>query len=325
MDILRFIRHAHFSAGEITRIRQMLRPSGNTLILPYDQFIEHDCRHLDADSDSGNPDYIMELAVEGGYNGVAVHYGISNRFWSKTEGKVPLIVKINGKTSIPSEKLALSVPTSFVEDAVKLGATGIGYTMYYGTPSQDRDLPQLAGIRKECEKYGMPLIVWAYPRGEAIDVKGGRSTSYALESAARLAMEMGATIIKSNLPSNPKADFNSLEGVPKYYKEFEEWIKTIDPRKAKIERAKRIVRAVHGIPILFSGGSEISDNDLLDNASICLEGGCFGFIFGRNMWKREKKHALDITIKLQKLLDDSIKYPMVVDSKEPINYWKKPK
>jgi class I fructose-bisphosphate aldolase len=195
--------------------------------------------------------------------------------------------------------------------------------MYYGTPSQDRDLPQLAGIRRECEKFGMPLIIWAYPRGEAIDAKGGRDTSYALESAVRLAMEMGATIIKSNLPKNPKGDFNALEGVPKYYKEFEEWIKTIDPRKAKVERVKRIVRATHGVPILFSGGSEISDEDLLDNASICLEGGCFGFIFGRNMWKREKKHALEITAKLQKLLDESVKYPLTIENKESINYWKK--
>src|SRR3989304_6969122 len=82
MDQLRFFRHAGFSSGEITRVRQILRPSGTTFILPYDQFVEHDCRHLEAHSDSGNPKYILELARDAGHNAVALHYGLSRRFWS---------------------------------------------------------------------------------------------------------------------------------------------------------------------------------------------------------------------------------------------------
>ena len=65
-----------------------------------------------------------------------------------------------------------------------MGAVAVGYTMYYGSPRQTEDLPQLAAVRKECDKYGMPLIVWAYPRGAAMNEKGGAGTSYALESAA---------------------------------------------------------------------------------------------------------------------------------------------
>ena len=78
-DKLRFFRRCHFTPGELARVRQFLRPNGTTLILPYDQFIEHDCRHLEAASDAGNPDYILRLAVEGGYNAVAIHYGLIPR------------------------------------------------------------------------------------------------------------------------------------------------------------------------------------------------------------------------------------------------------
>jgi len=315
MDPLRFFRHVSFSTGELARLRQIVRPSGTTFILPYDQFVEHDGRHQDAQSDASNPDYIIELGLDSGCNAVVFHYGISNRFWSKVEGRIPLIVKLNGKTSIPSEKQALSVHTSWVEDAVKLGAVAIGYTMYYGSPRQDADLPQLAAVRKECERYGMPLIVWAYPRGEAIEEKGGRDTSYALESAARLAMEMGATVIKSNLPKPAKAEFLTNEKVPKYYREIEKWLQTLEPHEQKVERAKRIVKIAQGIPILFSGGVEITDEDLMDNARADVEAGCFGFIYGRNIWKREKSKALNIIEQLQALLDKSAERPLTVGSK----------
>ncbi len=303
-DKLRYFRHCHFSPGELARVRQFLRDNGRTLILPYDQFIEHDSRHLEAASDAGNPDYIVRLAVEGGYNAVAIHYGLTKRFWSKWEGQVPVIVKINGKTSIPSDAQALSVPTSFVEDAVRMGAVAVGYTLYYGSPRQDEDIPQLAEVRAVCEQTGMPLIVWAYPRGEAIDLKGGRDSNYAIESAVRMATEMGATIIKANLPKAPPEGFVDNARIPKYYRELErEWSKQKFEDTLQ-ERATRVVKASQGIPVLFSGGSQVGDDDLLWRAKLGVQAGAIGFIFGRNMWKRENTSAMAITRKIQKLLDE---------------------
>ena len=304
MDQLRFFRHCNFSSGELARIRQILRPNGTTMILPYDQFIEHDCRHLEAKSDAGNPDYIINLALKGQYNAIAIHYGLAKRFWSKYDGQIPLILKINGKTSIPSDKHALSTYTSYVEDAVKIGAVAVGYTMYYGSTRQDEDLPQLATVRKVCEQYGMPLIVWAYPRGEAMEAKGGKDSNYALESAARLAMEMGATIIKSNLPKTAKTDFFENEKVPEYYRNLEKELQTLNPAKQKTERARRVVSSAQGVPVLFSGGDLIEGSALDDNSNACIEGGCLGFIYGRNMWKRPENEAMQMSTELQKLLDE---------------------
>jgi len=302
-DPLHFFRKLHYSPGELARIRQIVRPSGRAIYLPYDQFIEHDCRHLDAESDAGNVDYIMKLAIDAGFNAVAFHYGISKRFWTKYDGQIPLILKINGKTSFPSQANPISSYTSWVEDAVRLSAAAIGYTMYYGTPRQDEDLPQLAAVRKKCDEYGLPLIVWAYPRGEAVDKKGGKDSSYALESAARMATEMGASIIKSNLPKPAKQDYFDNPGVPDYYKKVERELLTLPPKEQKIERARRIVKAASGVPVLFSGGEEIDEALLKENATACLEGGCFGFIFGRNIWKRPYKTAMMLTEKLAAILD----------------------
>jgi len=218
-------------------VRTFLRPNGRTLILPYDQFLEHDARHAEAKSDFANPDYILRLAVEGGYNAVAIHYGLSRRYWTKWEGRIPLIVKVNGKTSIPSEAQALSVHTSYLEDAV------------------------------------------------------------------RLATEMGSTIIKANLPQEPPAGFIENDKIPKYFRALEaEWAKRPFDETLP-ERAARVVAAAQGIPVLFSGGSEIGDEDLLWRAEVGVKAGALGFIFGRNMWKRESASALSIARKIQKILD----------------------
>lgn len=300
---MRFFQDRHYSIGELSRLRQMVRESGTSLILPYDQFIEHDNRHVHPNPVASDPDYICKLAEDGGYNGVAVHYGVAKRYWSKLQGSVPLVLKLNGKTSFPDQSEPLSVHTCSVEDAVKLGAAAVGYTMYYGSPRQTEDLPQLAAVREECDIYGMPLIVWAYPRGKAVDAKGGKECSYAIESATRMAVEMGATVIKANLPVATGADFFDNSSVPEYYRNVEKELQAMDPKAQKWERAKRVVEAAQGIPVLFSGGSQIGDEDLIENAQACIDAGCFGFIFGRNMWKREKKAALEMTEKFQGMLD----------------------
>ena len=72
-----------------------------------------------------------------------------------------------------------------------------------GSPNQAADIEQANEVRRECERYGMPLIVWAYPRGSAIKAKGGQDSLYAVDYAARVACEIGADIVKLNVP-NPK-------------------------------------------------------------------------------------------------------------------------
>ncbi len=300
---LRFFRRARFSKGELGRVGSFTRANGTTLILPYDQFIEHDMRHIEAGPDAARPEFILELGEAAGFNAVAFHIGIARRYWAKSKKRLPLILKVNGKTSIPSDDQALSVHTSFVEDAVDLGAAGVGYTMYYGSPRQDEDLPQLARVRKECERHGLPLVVWAYPRGSAIDAKGGKESSYALESAARLAMEMGASIVKSNLPKAGPEGYLKNEKIPNYYRDLEGDLSKLGALEQKRERARRVVEAAQGIPVLFSGGDGKGEAEVIENAKACAQAGCFGYIIGRNSWKRPKAEGVALAGKLRDVLD----------------------
>ena len=103
---------------------------------------------------------------------------------------MPLILKLNGKTDIPSADQALSPLHASVADAFRLGADAVGYTLYVGTPAAEADFAQYRQVRDEARRLGMPLIVWAHPRGAAIEAKGGKdsfSAGQAIDAVVRSA------------------------------------------------------------------------------------------------------------------------------------------
>ena len=197
--------------GKRARLHQLLYGSGpangTLLVLPIDQGLEHGPRDFFPNPDSKDPDYQFRLAAEAGYSALACQIGMASKYYPDYAGRVPLILKVNGKTDIPSSAKAFSSCNASVEDAVRLGADAVGYTLYVGSPRQDEDLAQLRQVRQDCDRFGMPLVVWSYPRGEAVEAKGGQNSFYAIDYAARMAMEMGADVVKLNMPKiNPEKD-----------------------------------------------------------------------------------------------------------------------
>ncbi|HXS46268.1 MAG TPA: hypothetical protein VN756_02270, partial [Solirubrobacterales bacterium] len=185
---------AELAPGKRTRLRRLLFEfgpgNGTLMLLPIDQGIEHGPRDFFPNPASKDPDYQFRLAAEAGYSALACQIGMASKYYPDYAGQVPLILKVNGKTDVPSSAKAFSSCNASVEDAVRLGADAVGYTLYVGSPRQDEDLAQLRTVREDCDRFGMPLIVWSYPRGEAVEAKGGPNSFYAIDYAARLAMEM---------------------------------------------------------------------------------------------------------------------------------------
>ena len=70
---------------------------GRSLLLAYDQGLEHG--PVDFDTTNADPNYILDIAVKGQYNGIILHHGIAEKYYDRNYHSVPLIVKLNGKTS----------------------------------------------------------------------------------------------------------------------------------------------------------------------------------------------------------------------------------
>src|SRR5271165_3223111 len=150
------------STGKRTRLHRILRShglgNGTALFLPYDQGLEHGPRDFFANPAATDPRYIIKLALEGGFNGIAIQIGLAEKFYWEFAGEVPLVLKLNGKTDIPAID-PLSPLNGTVEDAVRLGADAVGYTLYVGSPAQEQDFSQLRSVREDAARLGMPLIV----------------------------------------------------------------------------------------------------------------------------------------------------------------------
>lgn len=286
---------ATLAPGKRTRLRRLLYEfgpgDGTLLFLPIDQGIEHGPRDFFPNPDSKDPEYEFRLAAEAGYSAIACQIGLATKYYPAYAGQVPLILKINGKTDIPPADEALSPLNASVEDAVRLGADVVGYTLYVGSPRQDEDLRQLQTVREDCDRYGMPLMVWSYPRGREIEAKGGANSFYAIDYASRLAMEMGADIIKINMPKpNPEKDKDS----PAPYNEMD---------VTQEEAIRQCVESAGKSIVVLSGGSKVDDETLLNQAKNIMEAGGSGVIFGRNVWQREWGAALEIIGQIKEILN----------------------
>lgn len=281
------------SPGKRARLHRMMYEhgcrNGTLLILPIDQGLEHGPIDFLVNPPSANPEYPFELAIEGGYNAIACQIGFAEKYWPKYAGKIPLVLKLNGKTSIPPDDEPISPLNGTVEDAVRLGADAAGYTLYLGSARQEEDFLQLSAVREECLRYGMPLILWGYPRGTWVEKKGGRDSLYAVDYAARVAMELGVDVVKLNYPRHSEKDKDQ----PKPYAEMD-W--------DLAESASRVVASAQNTPVIFSGGSKVSDDDLLERARIAMEAGATGLIFGRNMWQRPMDDALEMARRVREIL-----------------------
>ncbi len=280
--------------GKRTRLHRLLYEfgpgRGTMMLLPIDQGLEHGPVDFFENPDSLDPTFQLRLARDGKFSGIVFHIGIAQKYMREFAGSVPLVLKINGKTNIPSEKFAFSPLDASVQDAVHLGADAVGYTLYVGSPMQTEDIAQLNRVRQDCDRWGMPLIVWAYPRGEAIEARGGRDTLYAIDYAARAAQELGADVIKVNVPDlNPEKQ----KQTPAPYAE-RMW--------TEADAARKVVASAGRAFVLFSGGAKVSDAELLAKTELVMRAGATGLIFGRNMWQRPMEQALALSAQIRGLM-----------------------
>ena len=285
----------NLSTGKRARLYTMMYGhgpgNGTLMLLPIDQGLEHGPIDFFDNPDALDTDWVLRLAVEGNFSGIAYHIGLAEKYHKQYAGRVPLVLKVNGKTNVPADDNSFSPLTSTVEDAVRLGASAVGYTLYVGSPAQDRDLQQANDVRRACEKYGMPLIVWSYPRGSAIKAKGGQDSLYAVDYAARVACEIGADIVKINVPKSEEAAAAS----PKPYNTL---------TMSEADGLRTVVKSAGRTLVLVSGGSKMGDEDTLHKARLAMETGCVGLIFGRNMWQRKWDDALAMSGRMHDLMKE---------------------
>lgn len=259
--------------------------SGKLLILPVDQGFEHGpARSFAANPAAYDPHYHFSLAVEAGLSAYAAPLGMIEAAATTWAGAIPTILKVNSANSLSRDKQgATQALTGSVADALRLGCSAIGFTLYPGSDSQYGMIEDLRDLAAEAKAHGLAVVVWSYPRGG--DLSGSGETALdVIAYGAHLAALLGAHVIKVKLPS---AELEQ-DAARKVYEERQ------IPREKLAERVRHVVQAAFDGRriVIFSGGAQKGREAVLDDIRAIRDGGGFGSIIGRNVFQRPRADAL---------------------------------
>ncbi len=264
-----------------------LAGTGQLVILPVDQGFEHGPARSFARNPAGyDPEYHVQLAIESGCNAYAAPLGFIEAVAGKYAGQIPLILKVNNSDSLSKLGGApISALTSTVREAVRLGCSAVGYTIYPGSDARNAQLETLRTVTEEAKANGLVVVVWSYPRGSGVS-KDGETAVDISAYAAQIAAQMGAHIIKVK----PPKDLVENAEAKKVYEEQR------IPRATLAERVRHVVQsAFDGRRIvIFSGGEAKDRATVLQEVQAIQDGGGFGSIMGRNAFQRPKAEAIQL-------------------------------
>jgi len=260
-----------------------LAGTGKMVILPVDQGFEHGpARSFAPNPAAYDPHYHFQLAIDAGLNAYAAPLGMIEAGASTFAGAIPTILKLNSSNSLATEKD--QAVTGSVNDALRLGCSAIGYTIYPGSEYAFDQMEKLRALSEEAKDAGLAVVVWSYPRGPMLD-KAAETAVDICAYAAHMAALLGAHIIKVK----PPTEVVSLEAAKKTYATQNIDISTLAARVKHVVQCCFNGRRI----VVFSGGEFGGDvNTLYDGIRGVYQGGANGSIIGRNTFQRPRDEAL---------------------------------
>ena len=195
-------------------------------------------------------------------DGILLFAGVLTRHWSAL-GAAAAIVNVTASTkrSIHTHK----VLCTDVEAAVAAGADLVAVHVNVTSRHEGEMLRTLSTVVRKAETFGMPVVAIMYPRREGDggddnyqELRKAEPDRYSqlVAHAARIGMELGADVIKTQYTGSP-------------------------------ETFERVVEATRPVPIVIAGGPLCSELDALSAAREAIAAGASGASFGRNVFERD--------------------------------------
>jgi len=259
--------------------------TGKMVILPVDQGFEHGpARSFAPNPAAYDPLYHFEIAMEAGLNAYAAPLGMIEVGANKYAGCIPLILKVNSANSLSDGGSAPDqAVTASVDDAIYLGCSAIGFTIYPGSECSYDMMEEIREMIVEAKSKGLAAVIWSYPRGGKL-TKDGETALDIVAYGAHMAALLGAHIIKVKLPT---AHIEQAEA-KKVYEAQRIPLTTLE------ERVKHVVQCCFNGKrlVVFSGGTSKGSEDVYKDARAIRDGGGNGSIIGRNTFQRQRPEAL---------------------------------
>lgn len=269
--------------------------TGKLLILPVDQGFEHGpARSFAANPEAYDPHYHFQLAVDAGLSAYAAPLGALEAGADSFAGAVPLILKMNSANSLNRDREGASqAVTAGIRDAIRLGCSAIGFTIYPGSDNAYMMFEELRDLAEEAKEFGLAVVVWSYPRGGDLSAEGETAIDICAYGAHMAAL-LGAHIIKVKLPTAHL----ELEAAAKVYREREIDISSLARRVEHVVQSCFNGRRL----VVFSGGATKDLEAVYEDIRAIRDGGGAGSIIGRNSFQRPREEAMQMLDQIIQIL-----------------------
>jgi len=113
------------------------------------------------------------------------------RHYIDPETDIPIVLRVSGGTSIIGKELLHEGTVCSIEDAIRLNASGVAYSIMVGAEFERDTILGFTQYIDEAQRYGIPVVAVTAVGKEMV-----RDSRY-MSLASRMAAELGADIVKT--------------------------------------------------------------------------------------------------------------------------------
>lgn len=205
------------------------------------------------------PQAIVEAVVKGGANALLISPGFYRAVASLIPPSVGVVLRVSLTAGLSAEGTQ-ETPIASLDTALRMDADAIAVSVFFGRTGDIEIYRWLAELTDASQAFGMPVVAEMMPPFDNFyDVK-------AIAHAARIGMELGADIIKTNYCGDVDAFRQVIAAVP--------------------------------VPVIVAGGPSEGDGDSTTSvARDALEAGAVGVAFGRRVWQADDPEGVTRQLK----------------------------
>src|SRR5262249_53442199 len=169
--------------------------------------------------------------------------------------KIPFWLHVSASSHLgkwPLRKVLVAVP----EEALELGAMGVSVHVNLGNEHEPEMLGDLGLVAAQCRRLKLPLLAMMYVRHMRLGKVVNVTQPGALAHAARVAAELGASLVKVPYTGDPASFCTVTAGCP--------------------------------VPVVIAGGARSGDENevqVLDMIRGAIRAGAAGISMGRNIFQ----------------------------------------
>lgn len=182
--------------------------------------------------------------------------------------EIPFILRVSGGNSIVGPELSNEDTQVSMEDAIRLNASAVAFSIYVGSVHEHQTLTALSKLVNEGQRYGMPVLAVT-----AVGKELAKRDARYLALSCRIAAELGAQMVKTY-----------------YCDDFAKVVKSCP------------------VPLVIAGGPKLkTELDALKLARSAIDEGAAGVDMGRNIWQSENSVGMIKAIRAIVHEDASVK------------------